>query len=210
MKKFIDTFHYLTQDLPGRSHLQQVEIACNEGAKWIQYRCFSKSEEEMLEELHQIANICDDWGTTLIVTDHYQLLPKADIQGVHIEDMKADISFIRQIIGEDKTLGASATNLAQLVNHIKNGADYIGCGPFSHTETKPNTEKYWAIEGYVSAIVELQKLGLTVPLIAAGGINLENVDDLMRTGIHGVAVSAAVNKSDEPANTFKQFYRLLH
>jgi len=210
MKKFVDTFHYLTQDLPNRSHLQQVEIACSQGAKWVQYRCFSKSDEEMLEELHQIAAICDDWGTTLIITDHYQLLPKADIQGVHIENMNADISLIRQIIGDDKTLGASANNLNQIVNHIKNGADYVGCGPFSHTDTKPNTEQHWAINRYKDAVNELNKLGLTIPLIAAGGISLENVEDLMHTGIHGVAVSAAVNKSGEPADIFKQFYRLLH
>ncbi len=210
MKKFVDTFHYLTQDLPDRSHLQQAEIACNQGAKWIQYRCFSKSEEEMLEELHQIASICDDWGTTLIVTDHYQLLTAADIQGVHIEEMNADISLVREIIGEDKTLGASATNLSQLINHIKNGADYIGCGPFSHTETKPNAEKHWGTAGYKEAVSELEKLNFNIPLIAVGGIDLDNVEALMQTGIHGVAVAAAINKSRDPTAIFKQFYRLLH
>ena len=210
MKKFVDTFHYLTQDLPNTSHLQQVDIACSQGAKWIQYRCFSKTEEEMLSELHQIVHICDDWGTTLIVTDHYQLLPKADIQGVHIEDMDADISLIRQIIGDDKTLGASATHLTQLATHIKNGADYIGYGPYAHTDTKPNTEMHWGIEGYLQAVKELEEMNLTIPLIAVGGINLEDVEELMRTGIHGIAVAAAVNKSAWPSSAFKQFYRLLH
>ncbi len=59
MKKFVDTFHYLTQDLPHISHVAQVETACSQGAKWVQYRCLSKSDEEMLTEIHQIASICE-------------------------------------------------------------------------------------------------------------------------------------------------------
>jgi thiamine-phosphate pyrophosphorylase len=211
MKKFIDSFHYLTQDLEERSHIEQAQIACSQGAKWIQYRCFSKSDEEMLEEIHQIASICDDWGTTLIVTDHIHLVHQADIQGVHIEDMDADLSLVRSKIGDDKTLGASATNLEQIVRHIQNGADYIGCGPFGHTDTKPNTAKHWKIEGYQEIVSELKKQNLThIPLIAAGGISIADVEDLLKTGIYGVAISAAVNKAENPAQSYKELYRLLH
>lgn len=210
MKKFIDTFHYLTQDLPDKTHIQQVEIACSQGAKWVQYRCLTKSDEEMLEELHPIASICDDWGTTLIVANHVHLVSQADIQGVHIEDMEADLSAIRTQIGDDKTLGASANTIHQIKNHIKNGADYIGCGPFDITYTKPNDSPLWGINGYVEALKSLQDQNLNIPLVAAGGVNLDSVKQLMNTGIHGVAVSAAVNKAADPAKAFKQFYQLLH
>src|SRR6476661_5869073 len=107
MKKYVSRFHYLTQDLPDRSHVEQVRLACSAGANWIQYRCFTKTEAELRQDLQQIASICDDWGITLIVTDHIHLLD-LDIQGVHIEDMDADFEKIRQEIGDDKTLGASA------------------------------------------------------------------------------------------------------
>jgi thiamine-phosphate pyrophosphorylase len=209
MKKFISKFHYLTQDLPNRSHIQQTQFACEAGANWIQYRCLSKSDEEMLEELHQIASICDDWGTTLIVTNHYHLVHLADIQGVHIEDMDADLTQIRTQIGDDKTLGASANNFQQIVNHIKNGADYIGCGPFGHTDTKPNNSPHWGIKGYLEIIKQLDENNLAIPLIAAGGIKLENISDLINTGIHGVAVSAAINKSDDPKNAYAEMHRLI-
>lgn len=209
MKKFISKLHYLTQDLENRSHLEQVEIACEAGCKWIQYRCLSKTDEEMLAELHQIAAVCDDWGTTLLVTNHWHLLPLADIQGVHIEEMDADVSAIRAQIGEDKILGASATYYSQIVNHIKNGVDYIGCGPFAHTDTKPNNHQHWGVEGYQKVINSLEKDHLSIPLIAAGGVNLDSVKDLMEAGIHGIAVSAAINKSENPSATYKAFHQLL-
>lgn len=210
MKKFVDTFHYLTQDLTTSSHIEQVKSACEQGAKWVQYRCFSKTEEEMLEELHQIASICDDWGTTLIVTDHYQLLRKADIQGVHIENMDANLSIIREIIGEDKTLGASANTLEQVIKHIKNSADYVGCGPYTHTDTKPNLLPHWEVNNYKEAVIRLKNEGFNTPLIACGGIQLSDVEELLNTGIKGVAVSSAINKSENPALAFKQLYRMLH
>lgn len=210
MKKFISRFHYLTQDLPHRSHLEQVQLACEAGAKWIQYRCLSKTDDEMLEELHPIASVCDDWGTTLIVTNHFHLVALADIQGVHIEDMNADLSAVRNIIGDDKTLGASANNFDHIKNHINNGTDYIGCGPFGHTDTKPNQSTHWGVEGYKNMIEKLKIENLEIPLIAAGGVQLQNVTDLVETGIHGVAVSAAVNLNNNPQEAYKEIHQLLY
>lgn len=210
MKKFIGKFHYLTQDLPKFSHLQQATMACNAGANWIQYRCFCKTDEQMLEELHQIAQVCDDWGTTLIITQHYHLIKQADIQGVHIEDMDADLTIIRNKIGDDKTLGASANTLQQIINHHNNGADYVGCGPYTHTNTKPNNEAHWGLLGYKNAFAQLQQLKIEIPLIAAGGIKLNDVEPLFQTGIYGVAVSEAVNKALNPQQTFKDIYQSIY
>jgi len=210
MQKFISQFHYLTQDLPHRSHLEQVNLACEAGAKWIQYRCLSKTDDEMLEELHPIASVCDDWGTTLIITNHFHLVALADIQGVHIEDMNADLAAIRNIIGDDKTLGASANTFEQIKNHIQNGADYIGCGPFGHTDTKPNQSAHWGVEGYQNMVEKLKTENLEIPLIAAGGVQLQNVTALINTGIYGVAVSAAVNLSENPKEAYKAIHQLLY
>src|ERR1700712_5587200 len=115
MKKYISKFHYLTQDLPNRSHAEQAQIACSARANWVQYRCLTKADDELIDEINEIAAICDDWGATLIITNHYHLLDRVDAQGVHIEDFDADLQAIRTHIGDDKTLGASATNFEQLL-----------------------------------------------------------------------------------------------
>jgi thiamine-phosphate pyrophosphorylase len=141
MKKYISRFHYLTQDLPNRSHAEQARIACEAGANWIQYRCLTKTDDELIDEINHVAAICDDWGTTLILTNHYHLLDRVDAQGVHIEDFDADLGAIRAHIGDDKTLGASATNIPRLLDVQNTGVvDYCGYGPFAHTDTKPNNK----------------------------------------------------------------------
>jgi thiamine-phosphate pyrophosphorylase len=208
MKKYISKFHYLTQDLPNSSHVEQVGIACEAGANWIQYRCLTKPDDKLIDEINEIAAICDDWGATLLLTNHYHLLDRVDAQGVHIEDFDADFEAIRISIGDDKTLGASATNIARLLNVQKTGiVDYCGYGPFAHTDTKPNNEPLLGFAGYR----ELQKYPeIEIPVIAVGGIQLDDVEPLLATGIYGIAVSAAVNLAIDPARVFKEFYQKIY
>ena len=208
MKKYISKFHYLTQDLPHRSHLEQAIIACEAGANWIQYRCLTKNDDELVDEINEIASLCDDWGTTLILTNHYHLLDKVDAQGVHIEDFDADWAAIRSEIGDEKTMGASATNLESLLKVQRSGVvDYCGYGPFAHTNTKPNNKPLLGFEGY-------RELGkhpeIEIAVIAVGGIQLQDVEHLLETGIHGIAVSAAINLAINPEQAFKEFYRKIY
>jgi thiamine-phosphate pyrophosphorylase len=208
MKKYISKFHYLTQNLPHRSHIEQAIIACGAGANWIQYRCLTKTDNELIDEINEIAALCDEWGATLILTNHYHLLDKVDAQGVHIEDFDADWGAIRQIIGDDKTLGASATNLESLLKVQNSGVvDYCGYGPFAHTNTKPNNKPLLGFDGYR----ELSKHSeIDIPVIAVGGIQLQDVEPLLQTGIHGIAVSAAINLAISPEEAFKEFYRKIY
>lgn len=207
MKKYVSRFHYLTQDLPNLSHAEQAQMACQAGVNWIQYRCLSKSDEDMVPEIHQVASICDDWGATLILTNHYHLMDQVDTQGVHIEDMDADLSAIRDIITDEKTLGASATNLDRILSLQKNGfADYIGYGPFAHTDTKPNN---YSLLGY-KPYGDLERHPITIPIIAVGGIQLNDVEHLMKTAIAGIAVSGAVNNAIDPQAMLKAFYQRIY
>jgi thiamine-phosphate pyrophosphorylase len=208
MKKYISKFHYLTQDLPNRSHLEQVNIACEAGANWIQYRCLSKPDDALIDDINDIAAVCDEWGATLILTNHYHLLDRVDAQGVHIEDFDADLPDIRASIGDDKTLGASATNIERLLEVQNTGAvDYCGYGPFAHTDTKPNNKPLLGFEGYR----QLQKHPeIEIPVIAVGGIRLVDVEHLLETGIYGLAVSAAINLATDPGRVLKEFYQKIY
>ncbi|HEY1024483.1 MAG TPA: thiamine phosphate synthase [Sphingobacteriaceae bacterium] len=211
MKKYIERFHYLTQDLPHRSHTAQVQLACESGAKWIQYRCLSKGDHQLIPEIEEIAAICDDWGTTLILTDHAHLLDRIDAQGVHIEDMAADFSRIREQIGDGKTLGASANTFEQIQRIAESGVvDYIGCGPFALTQTKPNDLPLLGTAGYELLVQRMADAGIEIPLIAVGGIQIADVDGLLKTGVYGIAVSAAVNLRDDPQRAYEEFYHKIY
>jgi thiamine-phosphate pyrophosphorylase len=211
MRKYISKFHYLSQDLTYRTHVEQVEIACQAGANWIQYRCLTKNEEDLIQEIHAIASICDDWGATLILTDHFQLLNQVDAQGVHIENMQADFIAIREAISDEKTLGASANTFEDIQRIYATGVvDYIGCGPFAFTKTKPNDYPLLGLSGYQEMAQKMQEYHIDIPLIGIGGIDLEDSDDLKESGIFGIAVSAAVNLSDSPGDMIKAFYKSIY
>lgn len=206
MKKFIEKLHFITHDIHQHSHIEQANIACSAGAKWVQYRCLTKNDEELLEDINAIAAICDDWGATLIVTDHIHLNGEADIQGFHIEDMDADFVKLREQLGEAVTIGGSSNTLEGLIRLAKEGADYAGFGPFYTTTTKPNNAPLLGVEGYEQAMIALKAQEINLPVLAVGGITLSDIDPLMLTGIFGIAVSAAINQADDMRAAYSEFY----
>jgi len=209
MKKYIEKLHFITHDLDHLTHIEQTQLACEAGAKWIQYRCLTKNDEALLEEITAIAEICDDWGATLIVTNHIHLNRKADIQGFHIEDMTADFNALRLQLGEDITIGGSANTAQEIMRLANEGADYAGCGPFSTTTTKPNDLPLLGVQGYAAIAAELQAHQIMLPVLAVGGITLKDIDPLMETGIFGIAASSAINQSENMKYAYQDFYDKL-
>ena len=206
MKKFIEKLQFITHDIEQLSHIEQAQIACEAGTKWIQYRCLTKNDEELLKDINVIAEICDDWGATLIVTDHVHLNGKADIQGFHIEDMDADFVALRELLGEAVTIGGSANTVENLIRIAAEGADYAGCGPFSITTTKPNNAALLGFEGYKNVVAVLKEKGINLPVLAVGGISLADVEPLLETGIFGIAASAAINQAEDMKQAYLDFY----
>ena len=206
MKKFIEKLQFITHDIEQHTHIEQAQIACEAGAKWIQYRCLTKTDDELLEDINVIAEICDDWGATLIVTDHIHLNGKADIQGFHIEDMDADFKQLREELGEAITIGGSSNTVEGLLRIAAEGADYAGFGPFKVTTTKPNNAPLLGIEGYAKAMNVLKQQIIDLPVLAVGGITLDDIDDLLKTGVFGIAASSAINQAENMREAYLDFY----
>jgi len=206
MKKFIEKLQFITHDIEQHSHIEQAKIACEAGAKWIQYRCLTKSDDELLKDINVIAELCDDWGATLIVTDHIHLNGKADIQGFHIEDMDADFRQLREELGEAITIGGSSNTVEGLLRIAEEGADYAGFGPFKVTTTKPNNAPLLGLEGYKDAIAILQQQQIELPILAVGGVTLNDIDELLKTGVFGIAASSAINQAEDMRSAYLDFY----
>lgn len=206
MKKFIEKLHFITHDIEQHTHVEQAKIACEAGAKWIQYRCLTKSDDELLADINVIAEICDDWGATLIVTDHIHLNGKADIQGFHIEDMDADFFALREQLGEAVTIGGSSNTVAGLIRLAHHGADYAGFGPFNITTTKLNNAPLLGFKGYTDAVFILKEQRIEMPVLAVGGVTLDDIDQLIATGIFGIAASSAINQAEDMRIAYQNFY----
>lgn len=202
----ISRFHYLTQDLPDISHQELAEIACKNGIRWIQLRVKNKPFEDWLQIAKDVKQICNHFQTTLIINDHAEIAKAVDADGVHVGKNDVTVLAARKIVGESKIIGATANTLEDILAHQKNGVHYIGLGPYKFTKTKEKLNPILGLEGY--SIIQ-QSNNSSIPIIAIGGIQLEDVQPLMNTGVHGVAVSSVINLADDKAKVISSFLELL-
>lgn len=208
MKK-ISRLHFLTQDHPERSHVAQAEAALRAGAEWIQFRSKEKSFTEMKEVALEIKALCDEYGATLIINDSAQLA--RDIgAGVHLGKSDLPVSEARKILGNERIIGGTANSFEDIEALSAAGADYIGVGPFRFTETKKRLAPILGLEGIRRIVGECEAAGIHLPLIAIGGIRTGDVREILASGVHGFAVSSAVNLAASPehaARDFLQFFQ---
>lgn len=202
----INRFHYLTQDLAHVTHQQLAETACQNGIRWLQLRIKNKPFEEYLQIAKEVKVICEYFKCTLIINDHVEICKAIDADGVHLGKMDMPIPEARKILGAHKIIGGTANTLEDVIVLEKNGVDYIGLGPYRFTNTKENLAPVLGIESY-SAI--LQFCNSTIPIIAIGGIQLNDVKPIMNTGIYGIAVSSAINLSNNKAEAIGEFLALV-
>lgn len=203
----INRFHYLTQDLPNISHQELATIACKSGIRWIQLRVKEKPFNEYLAIAKEVKSICDKFDTTLIINDNVEICKTINAHGVHLGKNDLSILEARKILGNNKIVGGTANTIDDILLHQENGADYIGLGPYKFTTTKKNLNTILGIDGYCKIF---KCSNFQIPIIAIGGIQLEDVKPLINTGIYGIAVSSAINLSSEKENTILAFLNEIY
>jgi len=199
----ISRFHYLTQDLPDFSHQELAEIACKSGIRWLQLRVKNKTDSEWLQIAKDVKQTCDQFQATLIINDNVEIAKEVDADGVHLGKSDMSVQEARKILG-NKIIGATANTLEDILEYQKNGANYVGLGPYRFTETKKNLSATLGIDGY-SQIFKSSNHQIEIPVIAIGGIQLDDVKVLVNAGVYGVAVSSAINLSNNKEKTIRDF-----
>lgn len=205
--KHIGKLHILTDTvLQTRfSHMEITRLAIAGGADTIQYRQKSGSTREMIETARQMKRLCTDAGVTFIVNDRLDVAIAAEAHGVHLGQDDFPIPMAREILGEDRVIGGSAATLDEARKCLRDGADYVGFGPVFPTSSKDDA-------GPVSGIDVLKQVvgDIPLPMIAIGGVDAENIPDVMRTGAHGIAVISAVCCQDDPEVATRSLYEALN
>lgn len=191
----IARFQYLTQDLPTISHPELAEIACKNGVKWLQLRTKNLAYEDWLYAARSVKEICDAFQCTLIINDNVSIAQEINAHGVHLglDDMPPQKA--RQILGSQAIIGGTANSFEDVLRQANNGCNYIGLGPINYTETKKNTQPQIGIPLLQQMIQMACLRKIQVPIIAIGGIKLVDVETILQTGVHGIAVSSGVNLS---------------
>ncbi|WP_308574676.1 thiamine phosphate synthase [uncultured Prevotella sp.] len=193
-------------------YLDGVRMALEGGCRWIQLRMKDASEEEVLKTAESTRKLCRQYDAVFLLDDYVELVERSGADGVHLGKNDMPIDEARRLLGKDKIIGGTANTFEDVKRIYSAGADYIGCGPFRFTTTKKKLSPILGLDGYRRIIKQMTAYGINIPVIAIGGILLQDVSDIMQTGVSGVAVSGAIlnaNNDDKPVTTMKRFINEL-
>lgn len=206
----IDKLHYISQQPPNGTHLTAIKAALNAGCKWIQLRVKDQSENLILEYALEAQALCDEFGAKLIVNDHPEIALKSGAYGLHLGLQDMPIAEARQIVGNQVIIGGTANTFGHILQRVAEGADYIGLGPYRFTKTKEKLSPILGLGGYREILERVRLTGISIPIIAIGGIEPDDILAIMQTGVHGVAISGAITHAADAAQTTQHIYRQLH
>jgi thiamine-phosphate pyrophosphorylase len=194
----IDHLHYISQPDGTGSHLPAIDKAIAAGCKWIQLRIKDREPAFILEHAFAAKAICDASDAKLIVNDHPEIAVAAGAYGLHLGLLDMPIVAARQIVGPEMIIGGTANTFEHVLQRVKEGADYVGLGPFRFTSTKKKLSPILGLTGFINIMEQLKQNEIDIPVIAIGGLTAEDIPALMDAGIYGVAMSAAITFSNKP------------
>ena len=196
---------FITNHNDRYSLTEQTELVLQAGCRWVQLRMKGATDYELRTTGRALRGLCDRYGATFLLDDAVHLVDEVGADGVHLGKQDMPVDEARRLLGPDRIIGGTANTFEDIERLAQWGADYIGCGPFRFTTTKKNLAPLLGLEGYASILRQMREKGIALPLIAIGGILLEDVPDLMALGVGGIAISSAILQADDPAAVMRQF-----
>lgn len=162
--------------------LEKLETACRSGVTIVQLREKNITTNQYYQLAKQVKEITDAYQVPLIIDDRLDVCLAVDAAGLHIGDDELPVSVARQVLGSEKILGVTAKTVKRALEAEEGGADYLGTGAIFPTTTKENAP--------ITLISTLKTIcqRVAIPVVAIGGLTSENIDQLIGTGIAGVAV----------------------
>lgn len=176
----------------GRQSLyEQVESALKGGATCVQLREKEMKEDDFLAEALEISALCKQYEVPFFINDNVEVAVKCKADGIHVgqEDMAA--AQVRQRVGSNRIIGVSAHSVAEALEAVKNGADYLGVGAMFSTSTKTD------VNLLSKDVLRDICAAVDIPVVAIGGISKSNLPQLAGTGVDGVALVSAIFGADD-------------
>lgn len=179
-----------------------VEDVLKSGATFLQLREKIQGHEEIVKTARNLQTLCKKYNVPFVVNDDIMAAKEIDADGVHIGQSDMEYTKAREILGPDKIIGVSAGNLAEAKEAERVGADYIGVGAIFHTDTKKDATSL--------TMAQLKEISeeVSIPVVAIGGISIDNALELKGTGIDGICVISAIFGSENPSEATKKLLDL--
>ena len=189
---------------PSETLLKTVEAALKGGLTLVQYRDKTTDDTVRLEQATKLRQLCHSYGALFIVNDRVDVALAVDADGVHLGQQDMPIAMARQLLGHQRVIGRSTTNADEMQKAIAEGADYIGVGPVYETPTKAN--KPAAGLEYVTYAAR----NSSIPWFAIGGIDANNINDVIEAGAERVAMVRAIIEAEQPTLVTQYLVSQLH
>jgi len=200
---------YISQGSTPEEQFYNINSTLDAGCKWIQL-CFKNCEKKQLINLtEKIKKLCSLYNSTLIINDNVDIAKIVDIHGVHLGLKDMPVRTAREILGEDKIIGGTANTLIDVLTRINEGCNYIGIGPYRFTTTKEKLSPVLGLDGINRIMNTLTIEQRNVPVYAIGGIQHGDIDDILKTGVYGVAISGLITLSNNKKETIEILNSLL-
>ncbi len=194
---------YITHPEEDFSNLSWLERLAEGGISWVQLRIKEEDLAEFHPELHYKATFIEiadlmrektrELGMYLTINDHPDIARLSKADGIHLgTDDKAEDSETSGF----EIYGGTAHDLIEMQSHPLHKVNYFGVGPFRETKTKKKIKSVLGISGYKSMLDEMEKEGLYKPVYAIGGIGENDIPEIMKTGVYGIALSGLIHKSN--------------
>ena len=180
------------------SYAEGIRMALEGGCRWIQLRMKDAPAEEIIACAEEVLPLCRRHGAKFLLDDHVELVRQLGADGMHLGKNDMPVDEARKILGPDIIIGGTANTIEDIIRLHKQGADYIGCGPFRFTTTKKNLSPILGLDGYKSIVLKMKELGIDLPIVAIGGITVEDIPAVMGTGVSGIALSGAILGAPDP------------
>ncbi len=201
---------YISQGETIEQQLRNIHQALDSGCNWVQMRFKNQTSKDTFTLAEAVKSLCEEYLANFIVNDDLNLAKQIAADGVHLGLTDTKIDEARAILGSTKIIGGTANTFEDIENHVKNGCDYIGLGPFRFTNTKEKLSPFLGLAGYFDILEKLKRNKIEIPVYAIGGITLRDVSPLMETGIYGIAVSGIITESEEKEKLIQQLNEKLY
>ncbi|MBO6090106.1 MAG: thiamine phosphate synthase [Lachnospiraceae bacterium] len=172
--------------LDKRSLKEVVKESLDGGVTFVQLREKTLEDDKFLEEAKELKQLCKEYKVPFVINDNVDIAIAMDADGVHVGQSDMEAGNVREKLGPDKIIGVSAQTVEQAVLAEQRGADYLGVGAVFPTGSKDDAVE--VSHETLKAICE----AVSIPVIAIGGISVNNVSELAGSGIVGIAVISAI------------------
>ncbi len=198
---------FITHQNARYGYVEGARLALEGGCRWIQLRMKDATDDEVRPLAHKLRKLCSDYNAKFILDDRVNLVKEVSADGVHLGKNDMPVDEARQVLGPDYIIGGTANTFEDIEQLYRQGANYIGCGPFRFTTTKKNLSAILGLEGYRNIVKRMHDAGINLPMVAIGGILHEDIHEIMQTGVTGIAVSGAVLNADNPVEEMKRMVK---